>query len=66
MHIWTAADSLSLYSSILLITAVSEMFKEEYNANFGVLLSFSEHKTLPATNGQVSISNYILSHFTGT
>lgn len=42
------------------------MFKEEYNANFGVLLSFSEHKTLPATNGQVSISNYILSHFTGT
>ncbi len=29
-----------------------------------VLLSFSEHKTLPAANGQVSISFSILIHFT--
>lgn len=56
VHRQTTAGLLSLCSFVLLIVAVSETFVTQTC----VILSFSEHKTLPAANGQVCISICIL------
>lgn len=55
------AGPLSVCSSVLLSSCLKVDLKD-----LCILFSFSEHKTLPAANGQVRICSCVLFHLTGT